>query len=82
MKIDRLLVHRMATDKDCDAVVRAIIDLGVVLSLRVTAVGVENEVTHQLLPSYRCPVGQGVHYAGPMAPAQLEAWLDASDRSS
>jgi EAL domain-containing protein (putative c-di-GMP-specific phosphodiesterase class I) len=82
LKIDRSLVHRMAADNDCEAVVRAIIDLGAVLELRVVAVGVENEATHQLLTSHHCPVGQGAYYAGAMAPEQLDAWLDKTGHSS
>jgi diguanylate cyclase len=82
LKIDRSLVCRMAADSDCEAVVRAIIDLGAVLELRVVAVGVENEATHRLLASHHCPVAQGAYYAGAMAPEQLDAWLDRAGQSS
>lgn len=68
VRIDRSLVGRMTSDPDSDAVVRAIIELGRILGLRVVATGVEDEATHRQLAAYHCPFAQGRYYA--TAPTQ------------
>jgi EAL domain-containing protein (putative c-di-GMP-specific phosphodiesterase class I) len=82
LKIDRSLVGRITSDPDTDAVVRAIIDLGRVLDLRVVAKGVDDEATHRLLAAHQCPIGQGPYYAEPMTDDALTAWLDKARPSN
>lgn len=75
IKIDRSFVQGMVTDLSDHAIVRAIIDLGHSLGLRVVAEGVEEEAARDALRSLNCDELQGFLLARPMPIERLEAWL-------
>jgi EAL domain-containing protein (putative c-di-GMP-specific phosphodiesterase class I) len=58
--------------------VRSVIDLGHNLGLRVTAEGVENQETWDMLAGMGCDMVQGYFVSPPLAPPNLHNWL--SDR--
>lgn len=75
IKIDRSFVQGMVTDLSDHAIVRAIIDLGHSLGLRVVAEGVEEEAARDALRALTCDELQGFLLARPMPIEKLEAWL-------
>jgi EAL domain-containing protein (putative c-di-GMP-specific phosphodiesterase class I) len=65
-------------DSDNDAIlVRSAIDLGHNLGMSVVAEGVELAEQVTALRAYGCDVAQGFHYARPMPPQDITAWLAA-----
>ncbi len=64
IKIDRSFVEAMATDHDSDAIVRALVGLGLGLGLEVIAEGVENEQQRRMLIEHGCDQAQGFFYGG------------------
>lgn len=75
LKVDRTLVAQLARDTGDLAVVRAIVGLGHTMGLQVTAEGVEDEATAEVLRGAECDEFQGYHYARPLSPPDLEAWI-------
>lgn len=75
IKIDKSFVQGMITDLGDLAIVRAIIDLGHSLGLRVVAEGVEEEAARDALRNLHCDELQGFLLARPMDVDRLEAWL-------
>jgi diguanylate cyclase (GGDEF)-like protein len=75
IKIDRSFVQGMVTDLGDLAIVRAIIDLGHSLGLRVIAEGVEEEAGRDALRSMRCDGVQGFLLSRPLPLDRFEAWL-------
>ena len=75
IKIDKSFVQGMVTDLSDHAIVRAIIDLGHSLGLRVIAEGVEEEAARDALRDLHCDEMQGFLLARPMPIERLESWL-------
>ena len=75
IKIDRSFVQGMITDLNDLAIVRAIIDLGHSLGLRVVAEGVEEEAARDALRTLRCDDLQGYLLSRPLTIEKLEAWF-------
>ena len=65
----------MVTDLSDHAIVRAIIELGHSLGLRVVAEGVEEEAARDALRALTCDELQGFLLARPMPIERFEAWL-------
>ena len=77
VKIDRSFVRSLGRDVNDGAIVRAIIELGHSLNLKVIAEGVENEEQRQILGEARCDAMQGYLFSKPMEPDRLVSWLRA-----
>jgi diguanylate cyclase (GGDEF)-like protein len=77
VKIDKVFVLSMGTDLGDLAIVRAIIELGHSLGLRVVAEGVEDELARDLLAGNDCDVVQGFLVSRALDPERLDAWLSA-----
>jgi diguanylate cyclase (GGDEF)-like protein len=83
LKIDRSFVMSMATSDDDAFIVRATIDLGRNLGLRVVAEGVETESVWNRLAELGCDVGQGYYLSRPVPADELTSWmLGASARGT
>jgi diguanylate cyclase (GGDEF)-like protein len=78
VKIDRSFVIGLSSDQGDLAIVRAVIDLGHRLNLRVVAEGVEDAKTWDLLESSGCDLAQGFHMARPMSGEDLIRWISGS----
>ncbi|HEX4240497.1 MAG TPA: EAL domain-containing protein [Steroidobacteraceae bacterium] len=80
MKIDRSFVNGLESDAEFAPVVRAAIDMGHGLGLKVVAEGIETEAAAARLKELGCDIGQGYLYARPMPLATFEAWLEGRER--
>ena len=74
LKIDRSFVMAISTSEEVAAVVRAALDMGHSLGLKVVAEGIEDEASAARLLALGCDVGQGYLYAKPMMQAEFEVW--------
>ena len=77
VKVDRSFVHRMAHDRDDEAIVRSVVQLARELGLRVVAEGVEDEPTWRALAALGVDEIQGWVTAKAMPPAEFERWAAA-----
>jgi predicted signal transduction protein with EAL and GGDEF domain/FixJ family two-component response regulator len=75
LKIDRSFVRDLGITPQSSAVVTAIIALARSLGLRVIAEGVETLRQMEVLHRLGCGVMQGFLFSRPIAPEDLEAWL-------
>lgn len=71
LKIDKMFVQDIASEPQDKAIVRAIIDLGHGLGMRVTAEGVETEAQFLELSRLGCDTLQGFLFARPMPESEL-----------
>ncbi|WP_165861597.1 EAL domain-containing protein [Pseudomonas sp. GL93] len=76
LKIDRSFVERLHEPKQCE-ILKAIIQLGLVLKLRLVAEGVEDLETYELLAHLGCQEIQGYLIAKPMLAIEFFVWLSA-----
>ena len=73
MKIDRTFVAKMSESKETGAIVRALIDLGRRLDIRVVAEGVETAAQRIALLELGCHAGQGFHFGKDVAESEVVA---------
>jgi EAL domain-containing protein (putative c-di-GMP-specific phosphodiesterase class I) len=66
LKVDRTFVARMGESKEAAAIVRAVVDLGQRLGIRVVAEGVETPEQRAALVRLGCDAGQGFHFSRPV----------------
>jgi EAL domain-containing protein (putative c-di-GMP-specific phosphodiesterase class I) len=77
LKIDRAFVQDMLEAQADLAIIRAIIDLGHELGLRVVAEGVESEHQARILRDIGCDELQGFLFSKALSPADLWSWSSA-----
>ena len=82
VKIDKSFVSNMAVDENDTAIVRATIDLGHALGLKVVAEGVENKETYELLAALGCDLAQGYCLSPPLPADGLSRWLQGLPASA
>lgn len=75
LKIDKSFVTEMATDQNDKTIVRSIIELAHNFKLYVTAEGIENTETLNMLCSMGCETAQGFHIARPMPDIELDDFI-------
>jgi diguanylate cyclase (GGDEF)-like protein len=78
IKIDQTFVMGMIENKNDALIVKATIDLGHNLGLKVTAEGVEDEEVWLLLKQMNCDIVQGYHFSPPLEKQDLYRWLQES----
>lgn len=76
IKIDKSFVLKLVEDDEDKILVRSTIELAHNLGLEVTAEGVENEDSVDLLRQYGCDTLQGYHICRPIPGADICAFLD------
>jgi diguanylate cyclase (GGDEF)-like protein len=77
LKIDQSFVRQIDTPEGL-SMVRAIIDLGHNLGMRLVAEGVETELEATILEGMGCDKAQGYHFSRPLPPASLATLLERS----
>jgi diguanylate cyclase (GGDEF)-like protein len=75
IKIDRSFVMQMHVDANDFMIVRATVDLGRNLGLRVVAEGVEDLSTFDRLAEFGCDEAQGYYISRPMSVIEFTRWL-------
>jgi diguanylate cyclase (GGDEF)-like protein len=77
IKVDKSFVMGMASsvDRDDEAIVRSVVDLGANLGLAVVAEGVETADTAARLRAMGCTTGQGYLFSRPLSAGDMSAWL-------
>jgi diguanylate cyclase (GGDEF)-like protein len=84
IKIDRSFVMQMHVDANDFMIVRATVDLGRNLGLRVVAEGVEDLATFDRLADFGCDEAQGYYISKPLSAVEFTRWLSVRnlDRES
>jgi len=77
VKVDRTLVHNLATEEKDQRLVSTIINLARKIGYKVIAEGIETETQQALLAQWGCDEGQGYLFARPMAAEAFAAWWAA-----
>jgi diguanylate cyclase (GGDEF)-like protein len=75
IKIDRSFVMQMHVDANDFMIVRATVDLGRNLGLRVVAEGVEDLATFDRLAEFECDEAQGYYISRPLSAIEFTRWL-------
>ncbi len=78
LKIDKSFVMNMVNDDNDAVIVRSTIDLAHNLGLKVTAEGVENKDTWEILTVLGCDASQGYFMSKPQPAESLARWLTES----
>lgn len=73
LKIDKSFILKLAEEEQDNILVKSTIELGHTLGLKVTAEGVEDEVSVNRLKAYGCDHIQGYHIARPMPAEDIPA---------
>ena len=80
--IDRLKIDRsFVQNTEDDAIVRAVINLGASMGMKVVAEGVEEAGQLELLSQYGCDQVQGYHFARPMPAGEVAAFVKGFGKS-
>ena len=80
LKIDKSFVINMHDDDGDKKIVRTVIDLAKSFGLVVTAEGVEDHATAEMLAQMNCDRLQGYFYSKPLPQAKFIEWLNAFAR--
>jgi diguanylate cyclase (GGDEF)-like protein len=71
LKVDRTFVAKMGTSRETAAIVRAVVDLGNQLGMRVVAEGVETAEQRNALVKLGCHAGQGFYFGRAVAEEEI-----------
>jgi diguanylate cyclase (GGDEF)-like protein len=82
IKIDRSFVTQMQVDANDYMIVRATVDLGRNLGLRVVAEGVEDLATFDRLADFGCDEAQGFYISKPVSAVEFTRWLSVRNLES
>ena len=77
LKIDRMFVTDSISESRDEVLLRSMIELGHNLDCVVTAEGVEDAETLDILKSYGCDFAQGYHMCKPTSADEVIEWLNA-----
>ena len=76
VKIDRSFICQITTSAHHRVLVRAVVQVCRSLGLSTVSEGIETAAQARIVARLGCDVGQGFHYARPMAEDAFLAWLD------
>jgi len=75
LKIDKTLVDYILTNKEDQRIVRAIIELGHNLGVKIVVEGIENKRMYELILSYGCDFMQGYYFSKPLPVFEFQKLL-------
>lgn len=76
IKVDRSFISRLEVSEHDAAIVRAVINLGRSLGIKIVAEGVETDRQAEFLKKHRCHSGQGYLYSKAVAPELVPALVE------
>jgi EAL domain-containing protein (putative c-di-GMP-specific phosphodiesterase class I) len=76
LKIDRSFISGMMTSSEGEALVHTLVRLGKTLNLETLAEGIERPAQLARLQAEGCDSGQGFLFARPLAPSEIERFLE------
>jgi EAL domain-containing protein (putative c-di-GMP-specific phosphodiesterase class I) len=79
LKLDKEFIMTLDQSEKNQKIVKATISMAHSLGMKVVAEGLENADSMLMLQEMQCDAVQGYHIARPMAPAQLQTWLETND---
>jgi len=82
LKIDRLFVSGLLTDRGDHQIVRSVIDLAHNFDLRAVAEGVEDEPARQELARMGCDLVQGYLVSRPLPEREFRSWWTAREKKA
>ncbi|MEO7224241.1 MAG: EAL domain-containing protein, partial [Devosia sp.] len=82
LKIDKAFIDSIVTSAEGAAIVHAIVELARTLRLETVAEGIETVQQWNQLRELSCDLGQGYHFARPLAADDVVAFFAASARTS
>jgi diguanylate cyclase (GGDEF)-like protein len=82
LKIDKSFIDTIETSTQGSAIVRAVIELARTLGLETVAEGIETMPQWTSLRELSCDLGQGYHFARPLAASAVEPFFAASASTS
>lgn len=75
LKIDKTLVDNILTHKEDQRIVKAMIDLGHSLGMKIVIEGIENQPMVNILREYGCDYMQGYHFSRPVPVFEFQEFL-------
>ena len=75
LKIDKALMSAIVTDEDKQRVVKAMVELGHTLGMKVLVEGIENKNMADLMVSYGCDYLQGYYFSKPVPVFEFQKLL-------
>ncbi len=78
IKIDKSFVLNLASNKEDEIIVRSTISLGHNLGLKVTAEGVEDEISYKMLKDFGCDLAQGFLFSKALTVDELNIFIKSS----
>lgn len=75
LKIDKILVDHIVINEEDQRIVKAIIDLGHDLGMKVVVEGVENSQMVEILEDYGCDYMQGYYFSKPLPVVEFQKML-------
>jgi len=75
LKIDRSLVINIVRNEEDQRIVKAMIDLGHNLGMKIVVEGIENEKMHKVISEFGCDFMQGYHFARPLPVFEFQKLL-------
>lgn len=80
LKIDQAFVRHLREESTDEAIIRATVELGHSLGLKVVAEGVEDRISWRILQRNECDVAQGYWMGRPMPADEFAIWLDRFEK--
>jgi len=75
LKIDKTLVDYILTNKEDQRIVKAMIELGHNLGVKIVVEGIENKRMYELIASYGCDFMQGYYFSKPLPVFEFQKLL-------
>ncbi len=75
LKIDRILVRYILTNQDDQRIVKAMIELGHNIGMKIVVEGVENKKMVEMISAYGCDYMQGYYFAKPIPVFEFQKLL-------